>query len=115
MISEMGSAVHASAGARTSKDGSGVGDAAPRWTKAIDSAQDVLQHLLASNDEVQASLLRERLIREHADPVIRSVVYRKMGVSLDSVQRLERRALEAATSWRGSRSIPPKKVAELDA
>ena len=77
-------------------------------TKAPDSAQEILRLFLAVKDDEQARLLLERLIQEHADPVIKAVVRRKMGVHLDHVRHLDRMASERTQA--GS-----KRSVELDA
>ena len=78
-------------------------------------ASKTLGLFLAEPDVRRATDLVERLVREHADPVIKSVVRRKMEVYLDYVWRLDRRARGGDPDGsRSSRSIP-KRSRELDA
>lgn len=61
-----------------------------------ENARDLLRLFLSAEDDERANPLLEQLICEHADPVIKTVVRRKMGVHLDYV-------------------IEPKRSIELDA
>jgi DNA-directed RNA polymerase specialized sigma24 family protein len=84
-------------------------------SKVHGSPSETLGLFLAEPDERRATALVERLVREHADPVIKSVVRRKMEVYLDYVWRLDRRARGGELDGsRPSRQIP-KRSRELDA
>lgn len=77
-------------------------------SQTAESAQDILRLYLAADDEHQARLLLERLIQEHADPVVKAVVRRKMGVHLDYTRRLDQVASDGIQAG-------PKRSVELDA
>ncbi len=78
-------------------------------------ASQVLSRFMDEPDEGRATALVERLVREYADPVIKSVVRRKMEVYLDYVWRLDSRARgDEPDGSRPSRPIP-KRSRELDA
>lgn len=76
-------------------------------TQPTGAAQGLLRRFLTTQDEVQASLHLERLICEHAEPVIKAVINRKMGVNVDFARRLDRIDGKAGSA--------PKRSVELDA
>jgi DNA-directed RNA polymerase specialized sigma24 family protein len=80
-------------------------------TEIAANAQELLRLFLAAEEQDEASRLLERLIEEYADPVIKAVVRRKMGIRLDEVRRQDRIAgAEAAKAF-----AAPKWSVELDA
>src|SRR5437867_3755279 len=83
--------------------------------KSAGDVQEDLRLFLTLKDEERAKQLSERLIEEHAIPVIQAVVRQKMQVHLDYARRLDRMALGGEPGCCAKRSLPPKKVAELDA
>jgi len=79
------------------------------------NARDLLRLFLSAEDDERANRLLERLICEHADPVIKTVVRRKMGVRLDDVRRLDRTATGGGTEPATSDFATPKHSVEMDA
>lgn len=75
-------------------------------------ARELLRLFLNAEDDEQANPLLERLVCEHADPVIKTVVRRKMGVRLDDVRRLDGMASGGETD---SAVAMTKRSVELDA
>ncbi len=80
-----------------------------------ENPQELLRLFLNAGGDEQANLLLERLVCEHADPVIKNVVRRKLGVHLDYVRRLDRMAVSGEAETAGTAFAPPKRSVELDA
>src|SRR5262245_42034821 len=81
----------------------------------MDRADQLLQQFVITTDDSEARGLLERLINEHADRVIRSVVLRTTGVRLAYVWRLAdrpARGMERATD-RGY--LSPERPNDVDA
>jgi hypothetical protein len=78
--------------------------------ESVNSAEELLKLFVDAEGDHLARTILEHLIHYHADPVIKDVVRRKMGVHLDYVRRLDR-----AVASREELAAPPKRVADLDA
>jgi DNA-directed RNA polymerase specialized sigma24 family protein len=84
-------------------------------TQTGETGQELLRLFLNAEDDEQANQLLERLFCEQADPVIKNVLRRKMGVHLDDVRRLDRMAGGGGAETAGNAFSPPKRSVELDA
>jgi hypothetical protein len=81
----------------------------------MNNSQELLTAFLDASDDHVATRILERLVHEHADPVIKAVVRRKMEVCLDHVRRLDRRATGQEANSAAASRLPPQTTRELDA
>jgi hypothetical protein len=79
------------------------------------NAQELLTLFFAAPDDRQAERILERLIHEHADPIIKAVLRRKMEVRLDSVRAVDGRRVATGGNGRSTLSGLPQTLRELDA
>lgn len=68
-------------------------------TDRSNKVQQILKTFLQAPDEKSALSALEILIKDFADPIIKSVIRRKLRVNLDIVARKDTKALEIGSEW----------------